>query len=369
MEGKTFVKKLGSVFLATFVVFQVSAQQQQPNREVIRFMAYNVENLFDAVHDAGKDDIEFLAKSDPLKKQCASNPIPYYRQKCFDTDWNSSRLALKLNQIKRVVTSEGYLPDILAIVEVENIAVTKMFAKTLGYEFALLTTSPDARGIDVGLLFNKGKVSYESMREIPVTTSQTRNILEVIFRLNKDQNTRLAVYVNHWPSQGSDTSKRMGAAKALRGAIEQVKQHFGEGVHVLAAGDFNTIKTDKPHPIKTVITTKGWQNRLHDLYDVYEAVKPWPTTQPPGTYFYGKEASWNRLDLIMVSENLIDGTHLDANVARFHIVAPPFASRGWKVTGSSQVIPVPAPYDFNSDSQQTAGFSDHYPIAVDLLLK
>ena len=77
----------------------------------IKIMGYNVQNLFDAEHDEGKNDYEFLPKSSKWKKYCDPKIKPIttenmlfnfgWVQACFDTDWTAKKVAQKLERIKK----------------------------------------------------------------------------------------------------------------------------------------------------------------------------------------------------------------------------------------------------------------------------
>ena len=82
----------------------------------IKIMGYNVQNLFDAEHDDGKEDFQFLPKSSPFKKNCGGAKLlsalaPF--DLCTDTDWTVEKVSWKIEQIKFAIDSQGDLPDIL----------------------------------------------------------------------------------------------------------------------------------------------------------------------------------------------------------------------------------------------------------------
>src|SRR5262245_41143471 len=79
----------------------------------LQLMSYNVENLFDAVHDEGKEDWEFLPKGTPGKKAfCDSISNATNKKKCNETDWTSEKVDLKIEQIKRVIGARPSAPDL-----------------------------------------------------------------------------------------------------------------------------------------------------------------------------------------------------------------------------------------------------------------
>ena len=151
---EALVNKLVSLIIVSLVfVFSSNGHTTE-----IEIMTYNVENLFDTSHDEGKNDWEYLPLAHPGKAEgCQQLSNSYYREKCFSSDWTESKLKLKLNALKNVILREqGKLPDILALVEIENKNVAKKLADTLGYKDYFVTNGPDKRGIDLGIFYNSG---------------------------------------------------------------------------------------------------------------------------------------------------------------------------------------------------------------------
>ena len=139
----------------------------------IMLMQYNVENLFDAEHDAGKDDEEFT---------------PAGRQK-----WTAEKLAAKMAQLAKAIrwVNGGRGPDILALQEVENIDVLKQLVAghlhDLGYGDPVLVEGPDARGIDVALVSRfplAGEVRHHDPHG-PTWRKKSRLILEVPLQVRR----------------------------------------------------------------------------------------------------------------------------------------------------------------------------------------
>ena len=108
-------------------------------QERIRFVSYNVENLFDCVDDTLTNDDEFLPQA--------------------TRHWTPYRYWDKLQAISRTITTIGddRAPDFVALCEVENDSVmhdlTRRSAlRTVKYNY-LMTSSKDPRGIDVALMY------------------------------------------------------------------------------------------------------------------------------------------------------------------------------------------------------------------------
>ena len=191
------------MFSKTLVLVLLTISTSLSFAKSVEMMSFNVENLFDNLHDEGHEDYEYLPKGHPAKAAgCAEIDNDYFRGKCFGTDWSDKILKQKLNAVSEVVYRDGrQVPDILGVVEIENLNVANMLKDKLGYSKALITTGADQRGINVALLFRESaNLKYLSHSELEVTTSAmrkpTRNVLQVTFSLDADK--KLHVFINHW---------------------------------------------------------------------------------------------------------------------------------------------------------------------------
>lgn len=361
------------------------------NSQPLYVMSYNLHNLFDTLHDSEngleKNDIQFLPKNYPNKaalcKQYHTLPNGQqnsYYQHCLNTDWTDQKLSYKLNIIKKVVTHSGQLPDLLGVVEIENQHVAQMLAHRLGYKAFTMTTSPDERGIDVALFYNSEKLQLVDVVERSLNPKHyqgkpTRNLMVAHFlprnpHLLSSSKEILAVSVNHWPSQSHPATERMSAAVDLQNLLSQQKQKYLGSLqynqyHILVMGDFNTTEGDHPHPFydgllaQKDLNLKDWQT-LRDQF--------WPDNDnPPGTYFYKKDQSWNKLDRIFFSSTLINSVSKIQILANtFNIVAEDFMSRPYtvgRVKGKGgRVIQIPNAFFHDKDNLEEMGVSDHYPV-------
>lgn len=345
----------------------------------IKIMSYNVENLFDTKHDQGRDDYEFLYLNDPEKANCEQKQ-GYYKQVCKTLDWTNEKLLIKLNQIRNVVALQGALPDIMAIEEVENGEMVSLLASTLGYEFYTHSTGSDNR-IELGLMFSEKKLIFKEGIELIVEfpnggAKRTRNILVAHFALRSNPSQILAVYVNHWPSQGSPSIARVQAALTFRQGVDYFTAQYGaENYHVVAMGDFNTVDSDNPHPFQSVIFDPSWSNVLYDASYIYysQGYKADPqqmqNKMPPGTYYYGKDRQWNQLDHIFLSRNLLDNQGVDADQSSYRVLAADFMLTRYEDQKKNYCYDgVPFRYNHNESNPHAAGFSDHFPVLLKIKL-
>lgn len=372
--------------------------------KTLKVMSYNAHNLFDTKHDYGKNDWEYLPKDYPGKKEaCEAIESNYYRQKCLKSDWTKEKFDLKISQLSKVINDSGK-PDFLALSEVENTEVVIELAKKIGYNKFIVTNSPDKRGIDVALAFNEsGDVEFIEAKEYQVKGTKyfkekpTRNILEVVVKIAGEP---VSFLVNHWPSQGNPTINRLAAAKTLKKVINK-RARRSKGHKFIVLGDFNTLKEDHPHPFRSVLLTEVIDDReppkstpikdmvrklfrkpvIKDMHTTYmssssELISDEAKAKMPrGTYFYAPKFTWNLLDRVFFSENLTTSGKVIADIGSYKIETPSFAvtdvqyDEPSSYMNGSIVRGVPLRSDHNATRSSAAGYSDHFPVSFNLVIK
>lgn len=376
--SKVTVRTILSVCLTSLIYINAHALDSDyvitTGANEIKIMSYNAENLFDAEHDAGKHDWEFLPKSSPEKKNCpqtghftsaASNEKPPAYNPCLTTDWTDAKVEMKLAQIKKVVDAAGSLPDILTLCEVENQKVITRLAKELGYDGFYMTTSPDVRGIDLAILYKTAKLQPLGFKEkeIDHAFSLTRNLSVGHFRIKGSVGADgiLAIYPNHWPSQMNPTKARLIVAEQQKAFVEENKDLYrGENYYIVLTGDFNTTLEDSPNPLADVLMTSP-ENLLDSRLLSNASRNPAKSRMPQGTYYYGAKKQWNELDHIYVGSNLNDKQGLEIDPTSFRVHAPSFITKK-----NDAGDDVPFRYNHNTMNPAFLGYSDHFALTVKL---
>ena len=288
----------------------------------------NCENLFDCQHDTLKQDQEWLPAS--------------VRQ------WTPARYWHKVNSIGQelISCSEHSLPDLVALVEVENDSVLRdlthrSLLRNAGYEY-LMTESPDVRGIDVALLYQPfafRPVCYECLDITPLEGMRpTRDILYVQGEtLHGDT---LHVFVVHAPSRvGGEKATRPNRRIVMERLVEAISQ-LPANAKVVVAGDFNDY-ADSPS-LQFL--------EAHGLHNVTRNAKGSHGAQ--GTYRY--DGRWQSIDHILVSPVLCD------SVAQAYVHDAPFLLEEDKKYGGVK------PFRTYLGYRYQRGFSDHLPLVVRL---
>lgn len=324
----------------------------------VTIMNYNIENLFDTLHDPGKLDYTYLPKkvkdaSTEIQKYCKAQAVHAWREECLNLDWNEEIVDAKMQNIARVIkaSNSGKGPDILVLEEVENKRILKQLViKNLagyGYKYISLIEGEDERGIDVGMI-SRFPILSEKLHTINIKDehghkNNTRGILEVTFKVDKKTVT---VFGNHWPSQGNPSSHRLKASEVL---LEKAKKSTSD--LVVATGDFNTLATDKPHGLQT--------NILPYFVDVEAEARHYKELNP-GTHWYMTE--WSSLDRLFVLKTSLDSNvsirFQDFEIQAFDFVVGP---KRWTNYETGEVtVYQGVPYRFYP--QNKTGYSDHLSI-------
>jgi predicted extracellular nuclease len=286
-------KKLAVFLFALLVVFQVNASSPKRMAPTYKVIFYNIENLFDTIDDPYTNDAEFLP-----------NGTYKYTSKIYQTH---------LDRTSEVLSNicEKDAPLFIGLSEIENKGVLQDLIKQHSIEKFNLgivhQNSPDDRGIDVGLIYNKDicKVIKEEYLYVSIDTVpdfRTRLILHATFETYNG--TILHVYVNHWPSrrEGEKVSeyKRLKAAATLKASTDDVMKKDANA-NIIIMGDFNDYPTNASiTQVLGAVDYKNMDNFKSDLYNISEA----PVGQVvKGSHFYKGE--WGNLDQIILSKNLI----------------------------------------------------------------
>jgi len=335
------MRKLFPLLIALFCL-SLSGCTQEVNSG--RIMFYNTENFFDTIKDPKTDDAEFTPTG--LAK------------------WTSERYQHKLDNISKVLAamSEAEVPIAMGLSEVENKKVSEDLTNTPAlrkYNLGVIEQdSPDPRGIDVALLYNKKLFTviiteFITVR-LPYSDVSTRDILYVKGRINGGE---LHLFVNHWPSrrEGPITSrpKRCAAAMVLRNKIAQIIS-ADKNARIIVMGDLNDNPTDS-----SIVNILGAKEPVEpyntsSLYDLM--AKPYKD----GKYTLKYHQENDVFDQMIVSENLIDKTstvHVRGNEGSIF-------KEKWILFNHPKYGEMPN--RTYSGPRYYGGFSDHLPVYIDI---
>lgn len=315
---------------------------------------WNVENLFDNENSP--------RRSEKLQRALGKDLV----------GWTASRRDNKIDQLVSVIVqmNAGAGPDLLGICEVENEFVVQRLVdrvnsqlpnRTYQVEHADLS---DGRGIDVSFVYDPAFFSVppsETFHHVVIRRTGTREIVQVNFQTHRGRT--LTVFGNHWPSRaGGAPSESEGyrqiAGETLAYFHQRALEVHGKATPVLVMGDFNDEPFDSSlthHALSTRERNKvvnGTSPRLWNLM--------WPLLRaPPASYYFGNAP--NMLDQFLVNKNMVKTTS--------PIRVDPTSVQVFQSAGTfdpTKDYPVPIRFGGVGKKVNTAGFSDHYPITMQI---
>lgn len=313
---------------------------------------YNLENLF----DFEDDPITFDDDRTPDGKDHWTEEI--YQKKL-------KNMARVLAEIGKDIT--GTTPALIGVCETENRRVLEDLVNQeplLQKDYGIIQfESPDRRGIDVALLYQKKLFTpthykahplYIYYDNDPTKRIYTRDQLLVSGMLDGE---KIHVIVNHWPSRSGGEArsrpKRIKAAKLNRRLIDSLWSD-DPYAKIITMGDFNDDPTSPS--VKKILKTKKDKEamQLKQLYNPMEAM----FKKGLGTLAW--RDGWNLFDQIIVSTELTKKDYSSYRLYKAGVYNKTYlANASGRYKGY--------PYRSFSDGGYTGGYSDHFPVYIYLI--
>lgn len=314
---------------------------QTPNSETYTIAFYNTENLFDFEDDPLINDIDFLKTS--------------------NRNWNKERYQKKVYKTGMAISKIGFEdfqkpPTLIGLAEVENNRVLNDLIKSAhlkDYNYGFVHyDSPDERGIDVALLYDMDHFLLESSESIKLDVESalgvkdyTRDILKVSGYLEGE---KIHLLINHWPSrhEGSDMTgyKRMYAAQTVVALIDDILQDDAEA-KIIIMGDFND--NPKNESIQYLKNAKSLFNPMEKLMSY---------TRGSANHKF----KWILFDQILMTGNFLNAHQEGLKFLKADIFDDRFLTNyDGKYKGQ--------PYRTYVGKKYKGGFSDHFPVYIQLV--
>lgn len=347
----------GIAFISLLFATSLFAQSNETYVRCIAF--YNLENLFDTIHDEGKNDYEYLPDG--------------------GMKWTGFKYENKIKNMAYAVSQLGtdYDPRgaaCVGVTEVENIGcLYDLCAETnskYGRKYKpILIEGPDRRGVDVGFLYDttmfkpsraKGFELKAHYADGGVIKSRLQLAISG-YLLGDGSPEKIHIIVNHWPSRyGGELSSRPG-----RDTSAMLTRHICDSIYmrepqakIIIMGDLN----DDPfnHSCKEILQARktreevgpqGYFNTMWQLLD-----------RGIGSLAYN--GSWNLFDQIIISEPLMNAK-LESGKWTYwkpQIFNKPFLTvQEGKEKGT--------PLRTHKSGVWQNGYGDHYPTMIYLIRK
>lgn len=340
-------KFLFPLFALVLFVINAASVTAQKKYEVYSVGFYNLENLFDTIHDAGKNDFEFLP--DGTNK------------------WGTMKYTNKLKNMATVLNemSTDMLPMGLAAVgvsEIENYRVLDDLVSHpvlvhRGWKIVHIE-GPDRRGVDCALLYNPKLFSPVASKLVPYTTEdndttyKTRGFLTVSGDMAGE---RVHIIVNHWPSRYASSPARERAAVLVKAVKDSLMAQNPQS-KVIIMGDMNDDPDDKS--MKNCLGAKREQNQIKHDTDLYNPW--WNILRKKGLGTLKYKGKWNLFDQIVFSGNLVGK---ERSTLKFY--KPEIFSRSYMLQTEGKYKG--SPKRTHAGGVWLNGYSDHLPVIIYLI--
>ncbi len=333
-----------NLFLFFLFLITINTFSQQ-KKEVYPIAFYNVENLFDTQRNLSINDEDFT-------------PSGKYK-------WTEDKYRKKLNNLADVISQLGKDESktgfaILGVAEVENRKVMDDLINTgnlskMNYKI-VHQDSPDARGIDVGLIYDPQVFTVTNYKVYPFTipgnkktSTRTRDILVVSGKLAGEP---LTVMVNHWPS------RRGEASEPLRERAGAICKHISDSIYkanpqagIIIMGDLNDDPKDK-----SVSIALGAKRNMEDVKSGGLFNTMW-RVHDKGIGSARYRDVWNLFDQIIISESLLKQGKSKLSYKRSYVFNKSFLIQQ---SGNYKGHPLRT----FSGNTFLNGYSDHFPTLI-----
>ncbi|MBD0823542.1 endonuclease/exonuclease/phosphatase family protein [Aestuariibaculum marinum] len=339
-------KRSLTIFL--FSICTINFAQSNKTFKIHTIAFYNLENLFDTINDPKKFD-----EVSPMM-ELKTNRSEVYKKKIRN-------MAMVIADIGKETTHNS--PAIIGVSEVENREVLEDLVNDSSLrdkDYGIVHfNSPDARGIDVALLYQKKLFTPTSTttNELKIYDDNskkrvyTRDQLVVSGTLEGDP---ISIIVNHWPSrrggEARSRPKRVAAAKLTKHLVDSL-QVINPYAKVFIMGDLNDDPTN--NSVKDVL--KAEKNRdkvkLKGIYNPYETY----FKDGLGTTAY--RDAWSLFDQILMTKPLLDDDY-----SSFRLYKAGIFNKNYLIGNKGRYKGYPLRSFANGSF--TNGYSDHFPVYV-----
>jgi hypothetical protein len=312
---------------------------------------YNLENLFDTENDPDKFD-----EASPIMEMKLDREEVY---------------AKKVENMARVIADIGTevsknSPVVIGVSEVENVKVLEDLVNhplLLKKDYGIVHyDSPDARGIDVALLYQKSifKPTTTSSHELKIYDDISRKRVytrDQLLVTGKFDGEMMHFIVNHWPSrrggEARSRPKRIAAAKLNKRIIDSL-QAIDPYAKIFTMGDLNDDPTNSS--LKDVLKAEKDRDKVQ-LKGIYN---PMENMFKKGLGSNAYRDAWSLFDQILFTQPLLER---DFSSYRFYKAGIFNKHYLTNKKGRYKGYPLRS----FADGGFTDGFSDHFPVYVYLI--
>lgn len=332
------------------LIINVFPQVSDTNIYTVAF--YNVENLFNPADDSLKNDDAFTPNG-------------------FN-HWTYKKYIRKVNNICKVflAMNDWSPPDVIGMAEIEEESVLRKMCydsplKNCKYRYVHYE-SPDARGVDVALLYRVDRVRPVYSAPIAIkfpfdSLAKNRDVLYAVFQFPNGDS--LHVFVNHWTSRYSGYAatipKRNYYASVVRKTCDSILEN-NPFAKIVIMGDFNDYPTDES--MTELLRAGDLDNANHADYTLFNLMYRFLKMNNVGSHKH--DDFWGCLDQMVVSRALLDSNtstfilNKEAHIFMDDFMVEPDEKYGGYKTFRTFLGP-----------RYIGGYSDHLPVFIRLLVR
>ncbi|HMU45715.1 MAG TPA: endonuclease/exonuclease/phosphatase [Chitinophagaceae bacterium] len=338
------MKRILVLLIFSNFLLSLDAQDSKQQYKIAIIGFYNLENLFDTLDDPSINDEEFTP----------SGPKNYTGKIYFD---KLSKLSTVISQIGTDQNPDG--PAILGVAEVENMSVLKDLVNQpsiskRNYQIVHYD-SKDARGIDVGLLYNPRYFqvleSNKLFVQLPGGSKDAYFTRDILWVRGKLDGEIINIYVNHWPSRSGGEERsapaREAAAQICRNHMDSILKTDPDAKFIVM-GDLNDDPTN--NSVAGIINAKGRERDVKrgGMYN------PWMELYKKGIGTLAYQDAWGLFDQILISYPWLSKEQTGFFFYQQHIFNKEYMVEN---IGRYKGYPMRT-WDGN---RYRGGFSDHFP--------
>lgn len=333
---------------------------------------WNLENLFAPQNFPEREPWLAKAMADDLK------------------GWTKTLFNKKIAQLASIIRQmkENAGPDLLGVCEVENRFALQAVADALNkalpqrrYQLVHADSTRDQRGIDTAFIYDSATLTAhmdELFSHWVMRSTGTRDITQMTFSTASGK--KIVALANHWPSRSAEAGQgpeyssgfRATAGETLAYWHDRIREKKGTNAAVVAFGDFNDEPFDRSIQIHAEglrdrgDATRATSGKFYNLAWEYLTQDVVDNTGQPrqlnGTLYFSGDAA--TFDQILVSPGLLTGKSGmgivpgSARIEAFREMVSHHPGEG--------AIRFGLPKGNAAANVNTAGFSDHFPVSVQL---
>jgi len=342
-----------ALLLVVSAAFAKKKPVEQKEYKVACIAFYNLENLFDTIHDEGHNDYEYLPDG--------------------GMHWGTIKYTNKIKNMAHAISQFGKDETPLGaacvgVCECENIGALTDLAnelKRIGSNYEpILLEGPDRRGVDCGFLYNPDLFQVTNVRGHELNAhypdgGKVRSRLQLLVSgyLKIGHMEKIHIIVNHWPSPfgGKERTEAVRDSSALlsKAIVDSIRQRE-PNAKVIIMGDLNEDPNEN-----ACANMLGAKQYREDVEKGGFFNTMWQHLENgTGSIFYN--GVWSLFDQIIITDPFLTSNFQSWTYWKSQVFNKPFLSiQEGKDKGG--------PFRTHKSGVWQNGYGDHFPTMIYLL--